>query len=304
MYEVAGAASNSRGEQEWHEVSRLDRCRASASPRTPPLQAGRGRARPACSALLLAGGRKAGQRSGTAVGQHHRWAPPGNLSARSIQLGTAVAPSLPHRLQRMRGPKDGTVASSAQSSILTARSWPQCWQVACSPRTPCRRIVPSVMGRIGSSSLIIRPAKNAQRTKSRTVNQGPCSGRETAPPGLRRRMRLYLESTRRPAIPLTPQRSGAAFSSNMCSKPPTRSRRITSLLLLTEQRGARVVGKTVSNRARRFVTIETRRRSLHRCKASDDGADGPACSISRKGRARMCPAGGILHKGAGRSCHG
>jgi hypothetical protein len=39
---------------------------------------------------------------------------PGNLSARSIQLGTAVAPSLPLGLQRMRGPKDGTVASSGQ----------------------------------------------------------------------------------------------------------------------------------------------------------------------------------------------
>jgi hypothetical protein len=115
---------------------------------------------------------------------HHRRPLPGNLSARSIQLGTAVAPSLPQRLQRMRGPKDGTVASSGQSSILTARSWPQCWQVACSPRTPCRRILPSVMGRPGSSSLIIRPAKNAQGTKS--------SGRDRFPAalsGLRHRVR-------------------------------------------------------------------------------------------------------------------
>ena len=53
------------------------------------------------------------------------WEPAGKLSARSIQLGTAVAPSLPQRLQRIRGPKDGTGASSSQSSILIARSCPQ-----------------------------------------------------------------------------------------------------------------------------------------------------------------------------------
>ena len=76
---------------------------------------------------------------------------------------------------------------------------------------------------------------------------------------------------------------------------------ITDLLSQTERR-VRAVGTTVSNRARRFVTTETRRCSLHRCKASDDGAD--TCSILRKGRARMCPARGILYKGAGRSCHG
>jgi hypothetical protein len=51
------------------------------------------------------------------------------VSALSIQFGIAVAPSLPQRLQRMRGPKDGTVASSGQPSMLTRRSWPQCWQV-------------------------------------------------------------------------------------------------------------------------------------------------------------------------------
>jgi hypothetical protein len=53
-----------------------------------------------------------------AARQHHRRAPPGNLSARSIQFGTAVAPSLPQRLQRMRGPKDGTVASSADRTLV------------------------------------------------------------------------------------------------------------------------------------------------------------------------------------------
>jgi hypothetical protein len=70
-------------------------------------------------------------------------------------LGTAVAPSLPQRLQRMRGPKDGTVPSSGQSSMLTARSWRQCWHVANNPRTPSRRMLPSVIVRIGSSPLAI-----------------------------------------------------------------------------------------------------------------------------------------------------
>jgi hypothetical protein len=88
----------------------------------------------------------------------------GNLSARSIQLGTAVAPSLAQRLQGMRGPKDGTVASSGQPSILTAphsRS-----AVTNKPRTPCRRMLPSVIGRIGSSFLAMLQAKNGQGTKS------------------------------------------------------------------------------------------------------------------------------------------
>jgi hypothetical protein len=45
--------------------------------------------------------------------------------------------------------KDGTVASG-HSSILTARSWPH-WQVTDKPRMPCRRVLPSVVGRISSS---------------------------------------------------------------------------------------------------------------------------------------------------------
>jgi hypothetical protein len=52
----------------------------------------------------------------------HRRDPPGNLSARSIQLGRAVAPSLAQELHRIRGPKEGTVASSGQSPMFTARS--------------------------------------------------------------------------------------------------------------------------------------------------------------------------------------
>jgi hypothetical protein len=77
--------------------------------------------------------------------------PPGNLSACSIQFGIAVAPSLPHWLHRHRGPNDGSGTSSGHASTLTAVSRPQCWQVTKSPRTPWRRIVPSVIGPIGSS---------------------------------------------------------------------------------------------------------------------------------------------------------
>jgi hypothetical protein len=62
-----------------------------------------------------------------------------------------------------RRPKEGTGASSGQPSIgphARGRS-------AGKPtRTPCRRMLASVMGWIGSSSLAIRPAKNIQGTKS------------------------------------------------------------------------------------------------------------------------------------------
>src|SRR5712664_3602835 len=59
----------------------------------------------------------------------------------------AVAPSLPHLVQRIRGPNDGTGTSSGQASMLTAVSWRQCRQVTNSPRTPFWRMLPSVMGR-------------------------------------------------------------------------------------------------------------------------------------------------------------
>ena len=51
--------------------------------------------------------------------------PPGSLSARSIQFGIALAPSLPHWLQRMRWPNDGTGTSSGLASTLTSVSWPR-----------------------------------------------------------------------------------------------------------------------------------------------------------------------------------
>jgi hypothetical protein len=77
--------------------------------------------------------------------------PPGRLSRRSIQFGRASAPRLPHWLHRMRGPNEGTGTSSGHASTFTARSWPQWRQVTSSPRTPFWRMLPRVIGRIGSS---------------------------------------------------------------------------------------------------------------------------------------------------------
>src|SRR5258708_33893392 len=62
-----------------------------------------------CFSLRGAGAR---QHSNCIEGRvSHRRVPLGNLSARSTQSGIAVAPSLPHLLQRMRGPNDGTGTS-------------------------------------------------------------------------------------------------------------------------------------------------------------------------------------------------
>jgi hypothetical protein len=86
--------------------------------------------------------------------------------------------------------------------------------------------------------------------------------------------------------------------------PYQAARRITDLLSRTERRGVPAIGNTVSNRAYRVVTTETRHHSLRKCKASDDdGVDSSACNILRKGRARMSEARCILYKRAGHSCH-
>jgi hypothetical protein len=76
---------------------------------------------------------------------------PGKLLPRSIQFGIALAPRLPHRVHRMCRVNDGTGASSGQASTLTSVLLPQARQVAKSERTPRLRMLPSVIGRIGSS---------------------------------------------------------------------------------------------------------------------------------------------------------
>src|SRR5258708_2098212 len=52
------------------------------------------------------------------------------MSARSFQLGIVLAPSLPHFVHRIRGPKDGTGVSSGQRSTLTSVWYPQALQVS------------------------------------------------------------------------------------------------------------------------------------------------------------------------------
>src|SRR5437899_1653418 len=82
----------------------------------------------------------------------------------ALSFNTADAPGpeqariCPHRLHRIRGPNDGTATASGQASMLTAVSWPQCRQVTNSPRTPFWRMLPSVIGWIGSSRLVIAAA--------------------------------------------------------------------------------------------------------------------------------------------------
>src|SRR5258708_11023076 len=68
-------------------------------------------------------------------------------------IGIAVAPRLPHRVHRMCRANDGTGTSSGQASTLTSVLLPQARQVAKSERTPRLRMLPSVIGRIGSSEL-------------------------------------------------------------------------------------------------------------------------------------------------------
>jgi hypothetical protein len=91
---------------------------------------------------------------------------PGKLLPRSIQFGIPVAPRLPHRVHRMCRPNDATDISSGQRSTLTSVWYPQALQVTSSPRTPFRRMLPRVIGWIGSSSLPYFQAKNRQGTKS------------------------------------------------------------------------------------------------------------------------------------------
>jgi hypothetical protein len=176
-------------------------------------------ARPMLAGAYRLGDGGAGKQAGKAptyARRRHLRAPPGILSARSIQFGTAVAPGLPQRQQRIRGPKDATVRSSGQSSILTARSWLQCWQVGNKPRTPCRRMPLSVIERIGSSS----PAISTDRERDQVAVIGFPDGNQcklcrvwglgispNVTTVLRRPMTWHP-----PSPPRARQRSGAAFS--------------------------------------------------------------------------------------------
>jgi hypothetical protein len=78
----------------------------SSTPRSKPTSA-------IAAAFLVVTGRK------LADARRHHLRAPGNLSARSIQLGTAIAPSLPQWLHRIRGLNENTGGAPGQASRVT-----------------------------------------------------------------------------------------------------------------------------------------------------------------------------------------
>jgi hypothetical protein len=101
----------------------------------------------------------------------------GNLSARLIHLGPAVAPSLALRLQRMRGPN---VARGIVGPIVHVdRALVTAVLAGCEQATDAmRRMLPNVIGPIGSSSL-------AHRERNQLTVIGSSGGTNVAPSGLR-----------------------------------------------------------------------------------------------------------------------
>jgi hypothetical protein len=99
---------------------------------------------------VVARGREHSQRPALLGSQAHRRVR-GKLLPRSIQFGITVAPRLPHRVHRPYRPNDDTGTSSGEVSTLTSVLLPQAKQVAKSERTPRLRMLPSVIGLIGSS---------------------------------------------------------------------------------------------------------------------------------------------------------
>jgi hypothetical protein len=57
---------------------------------------------------------------------------------------------MPQRVHTMRGPIVGTGTSSSQLSALSTASWWHRWHDTASDRTPLARMLPSVIGSIGS----------------------------------------------------------------------------------------------------------------------------------------------------------
>src|SRR5271157_1156088 len=53
---------------------------------------------------------------------------------------------IPHRVQIMRGPNDGTGTSSDHGSALRIARWWHCQQHTSSDRTPLARMLPRVIG--------------------------------------------------------------------------------------------------------------------------------------------------------------
>jgi hypothetical protein len=70
-----------------------------------------------------------------------------------VQSGRTLAPRWPHLLHRIRGPNEGTTASSGKVSTLTLVRWPHFVQVRSSECGPRLRLLPSVIGPVGLVSL-------------------------------------------------------------------------------------------------------------------------------------------------------
>jgi hypothetical protein len=91
--------------------------------------------------------REAPQLPGTARQLFLSHCTPVRLSRRlcSCQFGRASAPMMPQPVQTMRGPKDGTGTSSGHvSTESNAERWHN-RQLIDSERTPCARMLPSVI---------------------------------------------------------------------------------------------------------------------------------------------------------------
>ena len=82
----------------------------------------------------------------------HRHRTPVRLSRGgcSCQFGRASAPTMPQRVHTMRGPNVGTGTSSDHGSALMIARWWHCQHVTSSDRTPLARMLPRVIGSIGS----------------------------------------------------------------------------------------------------------------------------------------------------------
>jgi hypothetical protein len=82
----------------------------------------------------------------------HRHCTPVRLSRGgcSCQCGRASAPTIPQFVHTIRGPKVGTGTSSDHRSALMIARWWHTQQHTSSDRTPFARMLPSVLGSIGS----------------------------------------------------------------------------------------------------------------------------------------------------------
>jgi hypothetical protein len=89
---------------------------------------------------------------GAALSSAHRHCTPVRLSRGgcSCQFGRASAPTIPQRVQTIGGPNTCTGISSGHGAALMVARWWQCQHVTSSDRTPFARMLPSVIGSIGS----------------------------------------------------------------------------------------------------------------------------------------------------------